>query len=296
MEPQTNYPRFSFRHLSVLFLVVLVAGLILIAAFGGVTYVVAGKLLHKSLDGTYSQTGSQRYSYTTSDGDACNVVIVPLDDELFASDADAQSNGGTAGNDVVYQIEYANKMDSIKGIILRVNSPGGSGVAGEMIANALKAAHKPTVALIQDIGDSAAYLASTGANTIIASAYSDVGDIGVTGSYVDNSGADTKAGDNFIQISAGKYKDSGNPDKPLTADEKQLLQNNVDEDYKTFVDEVAQNRNLSTTTVTVLADGSSLPGSVAITKGLVDHIGTLSTAESWIQGKLSDKDPVVLCQ
>ena len=161
---------------------------------------------------------------------------------------------------------------------------------------ALKASSKPTVALIQDLGDSAAYLASTGARTIIASPLSDVGDIGVTSSYVDTSGADEKAGNSFVQISAGKYKDSGNPDKPLTAEERQLLQNNVDEDYKTFVNEVAINRNFSTTTVSKLADGSSLPGSIAITKGLIDQLGNLSTAQSWIQSHISDADPVVLCQ
>lgn len=300
MDIQTDVPnrinRFVGKKVLWFFGMSVLAGVILIAAFGGVMYLAVGRLIHKTLDGSYTSTSQQHFSYTTADGGSCNVAVIPVDGELFVSSTDANANGGTAGNDVVYQIQYADKDNDIKGIVLQVNSPGGSGVAGEMIAQALKASKKPSVALIQDLGDSAAYFASTGAGTIIASPLSDVGDIGVTSSYVDNSGADTKQGDSFIQISAGKYKDSGNPDKPLTADEKQLLQNNVDIDYNTLVNEIAANRNVATSTVLNLANGASVPGSVAVKEGLVDTLGNMANAETWIQNRLTDKPDIILCQ
>jgi protease-4 len=220
---------------------------------------------------------------------------VPLDGELFVSQLDATAGSGSAANDVVAQIEQATNDDSIKGIVLRINSPGGSPVGGEMIAQALRAAGKPTVALIQDLGDSAAYFAATGGDWIIASPFSDVGDIGVTSSYVDNSKADTKNGQTFVQISTGKYKDAGNPDKMLTDDERALLQKNVDEAYATLVDEIALNRSMPTSTVKALANGASMPASEAIGKGLVDELGGATAAREWFVTKLADKD-VTLCR
>ena len=96
MELRSSIESFFAKRALAFFGGVLLVGLVLIAAFGGVAYVVGGKLLHKSLDGTYSQsTESQHYKYTTSDGDACNVAIIPVDGELFVSSADAVANGGT---------------------------------------------------------------------------------------------------------------------------------------------------------------------------------------------------------
>ena len=228
-------------------------------------------------------------------GNACNVAVVRLqNDALYATDSQAQYAGYGYGADVlVSQIEQAKDAQNIKGLLLEVDSPGGSPVGGELISKALKALGKPSVALIYDEGDSAAYFAATGATTIIASPFSMVGDIGVTGSFIDYSGANQKAGNTFVQISSGKYKDAGNPDKPLTAEELALLRGNVDIEYRTLVEEIAQNRNMSTTTVTELADGAAIPGSLALKRGLVDALGNLETARQWFAQKFSGK--VVLC-
>ncbi len=78
-------------------------------------------------------------------------------------------------------------------------------------------------------------------------------DIGVTGSYLDQSGSDIKAGNKFIQIAAGTYKDAGNPDNPLTPAGQALFQRNVDDMYQTLIKEIAQNRGMTVGAVQTLA-------------------------------------------
>jgi protease-4 len=274
-------------------------GLVLIVAFGIVMYHVGEKLLADSSYNPASSDGASGYkpqTYQTADGSDCNIAVVPLAGELFTNAADAAVGGGVAADDVLAALEQANGDDSIKGIVLAIDSPGGSPAGGEMIANALKASNKPTVALIREMGDSAAYFAATGADVIIASPMSDVGDIGVTSSFLDYSKQDTTNGQQFVQISSGKYKDAGNPDKALTVEEQRLLQRNVDELYKTLTNEIAQNRNMSTTTVVALADGSSMPGSLAIGKGLIDMLGDATTASDWFEKKFGNGTTATLCQ
>jgi protease-4 len=158
----------------------------------------------------------------------------------------------------------------------------------------LKHATKPTVALIADEGDSGAYWAATGAEIIFASANSSVGDIGVTGSYLDETKQDEQNGLTFVPLTAGKYKDMGNPDVPLTAEEKALEQRDLNLTMQSFIDAVAQNRNLSVASVTALADGSSMLGQMALQNGLIDKIGNVYDVEDYLKGKIGSD--VTLCE
>ena len=148
----------------------------------------------------------------------------------------------------------------MKAIILEIDSPGGSGDAGEEVESSLKQAHKPTVALIRSIGDSAAYMSATGADTIFASTFSEVGDIGITQSYVDNSKQDVTNGLTYNQLSVGAYKDMFSTDKPLTPAEHTLAMKELDIAYNRFVQIVSQNRHMSMDTTIALANGSSIAG------------------------------------
>ena len=100
-------------------------------------------------------------------------------------------------------------------------------MAAEEVVNALKNATKPTIALIREGGVSAAYYAASGADIIFASENSDVGSIGITMSYMDNTKKNQAEGLTYNQLSIGKYKDSGDPDKPLTAEEKELFMRDI---------------------------------------------------------------------
>lgn len=141
---------------------------------------------------------------------SCNVqgTILRGDVVTYISPSDYNDNGDVivdqgSSEFVVKDIEDAEKDDSIKAIIVEIDSYGGSGVAGEEIANALKSAKKPTVALIRGAGDSAAYWAAIGASRIFASKNSDVGSIGVTMSYLDAVEQNKKDGYTYNSLSVG---------------------------------------------------------------------------------------------
>ena len=175
-----------------------------------------------------------------------------------------------------------------KAILVAIDSYGGWPVAGEDITNALKQAKKPTVALIRSAGTSAAYFVSTGADRIIASKYSDIGSIGVTMSYTDNIKQNQVNGVGYNQLSAGKYKDMGDPNKPLTNEEKAIYLRDLKISHENFIKDVAQNRNLDVEKVRALADGSSMLGESALANGLIDQIGGFSEAEEYLGGVIGE--------
>ena len=194
----------------------------------------------------------------------------------------------TGSEDIVAAINSADANDQVKGILLEIDSPGGSPVAGEEIANALKASNKPSVAVIRQSGTSAAYWAATGARKIFASRNSDVGSIGVTMSYLENIYKDKK----YVQLSSGKYKDTGDPDKPLSDDERQLLLRDVNIIFENFVADVATNRGIPADQVRAIADGSSVLGDKAKSLHLIDEIGSWSQAEDYLQQQIGEKPQV----
>jgi protease-4 len=234
----------------------------------------------------------------------CNVALVNLYGQVAYYPAESSGAASsalgdgsldqTASENVRQEIESADADSSIKAIIFQVDSPGGDPVAGEDMADALKHASKPTVALIGDEGTSAAYWAATGAQTIFASADSVVADIGVTQSYLQQTQQDANNGLQFISLTAGQYKDMGNPDTPLTSAEKTLMQRDLNITFQNFIDQVAQNRNLSVASVTAIANGSSMLGQMALQDGLIDHIGNIYDVESYLNGKIGTD--AVVCE
>jgi protease-4 len=214
----------------------------------------------------------------------------------YASNATDPDTGGTppeaVSEYIISAIRSAEDLPNVKGILIDIDSYGGVPVAGEEVADALKEAKKPTVALIRGAGTSAAYWAATGADTIIASALSDVGGIGVTSSYVDASKYNQKEGYTFNQLSTGLFKDYGNPDKPLTEAERTLIMRDLQIINDAFMQAVATNRNMDAAKVKELADGSSMLGNAALTEGLIDRIGSYTEAEKYLEEQLGEK-PVV---
>lgn len=229
---------------------------------------------------------------TNSESKDCNVTGINLHGQLltyFPEKEPLDMSDVASADYVLAYIQKANDDEKVKAIVLEVDSGGGSPVAGEEIAHALKNSKKPTVALIRQMGTSAAYWASTGAKTIFASKNSDIGSIGVTYSYLDKVAKNTKDGLTYLELYVGKYKDMGNPDKPLTDDEKALIMRDLKIVHSNFIKAVAQNRNLSVDKVTALADGSSVLGEQAKNLGLVDKIGDLIDVENYLTEKLGEK-------
>jgi len=226
----------------------------------------------------------------------CNVVGIELHGELvtYISNEYYSEDGyllvdQTASEDVVYSIEAAEANDSIKAIIIEIDSYGGSPVAGEEIENALKRAVKPTVILIRDVCLSAAYYAAIGADIVFASKNSDIGSIGVTMSYLDYAERDEYEGVNYNQLSSGKFKDAGSPDKILTTEERNLFMRDVNIMNENFMQEVAWNRDLDIERVRAIADGSSMLGEMALENSLIDRVGGMHEVKEYL-GKLLNED------
>lgn len=192
----------------------------------------------------------------------------------------------TSSEDVVGFIEEIDKDSSIKAIVIDINSPGGSAVASDEIAQALKRTNKTTVSIIHEVGASGAYWIASATDTIIANRMSITGSIGVIASYLEFSDLFDKYGIEYQRMVAGKYKDMGSPFKNLTSEERVILQKKLDKLHNEFIDEVARNRGLSRETTRRLATGEFFLGSEAQELGLVDIVGDEKTLESYLKEKL----------
>ncbi|MFH1598300.1 MAG: S49 family peptidase [Patescibacteria group bacterium] len=232
-------------------------------------------------------------NFTAEEEEICgNVAGIELHGDLvtYISPENYDEDGyplvdQTASEDITAIIEDAESNDDIEAIILEVDSVGGGPVAAEEVAKALKAANKPTVALIREYGDSAAYYAATGADRIFASENSDVGSIGVTMSYLDYSQQNVEDGIIYQEISSGKFKNTGDPDKPLSDEEKAYLQRDTMILHENFVKAVSANRGLDIEKVRELADGSSMPGEMALDNGLIDQIGGMDEIADYLDSQ-----------
>ncbi|MDP2812380.1 MAG: signal peptide peptidase SppA [bacterium] len=231
----------------------------------------------------------------------CSIMGVMLTGELTTYDISSELAEGelvpdtTSADYITWAIKDAEMTEGVSAIILEVDSYGGSGVAGEEIATALKTAKKPTVVVIRDVAASAAYWASTGADYIVASAVSDIGGIGVTLSYLDYSQKNQKDGITYIELNSAKYKDAGDPNRPLTTEEKDYFQRDLDIMHNYFVKAVAENRKLDIEKVKQLADGSTMLGQMALNNGLIDKIGGQAEAIQYFIDKGVITEPQEVC-
>lgn len=238
-------------------------------------------------------------SLAVSDG-YCNIAVVPIVGDIYA---DEPSNDGsevsavTNADDFVAKLRAAEQDPYVYGILVRIDSLGGAPVASEVVAGALKRSSLPVVALIREYGTSGAYLAATGADVIFASPFSDVGGIGVSMSYLENWEKNLREGVRFVPLSSAPYKDYLNPDKPLTAAERTLIERDLRIYHDHFVKEVAENRGLPVEEVAKLADGSSIPGSLALENKLIDELGDQESTRAWFAERLGlSIEKVVFCE
>lgn len=263
----------------------------------GLTIVLLAIVSYAIYDGVIKTPVVVTSEYSDEDYD-CSVVGINLHGTLWTyippqSEEDIfTDNDIVASEEINYLIKQANEDDAIKAILIEADSQGGLPVAGEEVANALKNSEKPTVAVIRQSGLSAAYWAVTGADRIFASRNSDVGSIGVTSSYLENTGTNQKDGNVYVQLSSGKYKDAGDPDRPLTEEERQLFLRDIKIVHKNFIEDVAVNRDIPVADVQKIADGSSVLGDRAKELRLIDDIGGIREAEEYLEGIIGEKPEV----
>ena len=200
------------------------------------------------------------------------VAVIPIYGEIGYG---ASSENVTVANPDIFSqmMDDANNDPSIGAIVLDINSPGGSPVAGEEMLKKVNSSNKPVIARISDTGSSAAYMVASGADEIVASPTSWVGSIGVILTLSDLSKYYQKQGIDIYSITGGKYKDIGADYRNLTSEERSMLQKMVDEEYEYFISLIAKNRNLSYDHVKNIAEGRPYTGQQGLNVSLIDYLG-----------------------
>ena len=198
---------------------------------------------------------------------------------------------------IVDQLEDARKDPSVVGVIMHINSPGGSVYASEKIykeINKLKETNKPVYAVMQELAASGGYYISAPCEKIFASNETFTGSIGVIMQSYSLEGLFEKYGIKEQNITTGKMKVAGSPGKALDKEEKEYLQNLVDSAFSRFVKVVADGRDMSEADVRKLADGRIYDGSQAVENGLVDSIGDLEAAYKDMAKEYNLSDPLAV--
>ncbi len=217
-----------------------------------------------------------------------NVAVVPIKGVIATGEnQDFLESAGTDSSKVIDWIKEADKSTKIKAILLEIDSPGGSPVATEEIARAVKESNKTVVAVIREAGASGAYWVASAADHIFASKMSMTGSIGVTGSRLEFAGLLKDYNVTYRRLVSGQYKDAGSMWKEMAPEEQALFQKMLDEVHAEFINAVAQNRNLPVEKVKELANGFVFTGAQAKENGLVDEIGSKDDAVKYIEQKLN---------
>jgi protease-4 len=183
---------------------------------------------------------------------------------------------------VVDQLKRYNDDDSIKAIILHVNSPGGGVAASEEIYREVKRIRddkkKRIVAAIETVGASGAYYVASATNKIYADEGSIVGSIGVISEWVNYQDLLKWAKLKQITMKAGEFKDTGNPARELTPAEKQYLQSLIDNMHTQFIQAVADGRKMKVEDVRQIADGKVWTGQQAFSMKMIDQVSDFEGA------------------
>jgi len=216
-----------------------------------------------------------------------NVAVISIDGVITADGISYLGSSTISSKSTVSFLKEAEKSSSIKAIIIMINSPGGSAVASDEISAQIKKMNKPVIAVIRETGASGGYWIASATDYIIANRMSLTGSIGVTSSYLEFSGLLKEYGVGYEQLTAGQYKDMGTPFRKLTEEEKKILQSKLDKIHSYFIQEIAQNRNLSESKVKALATGEVYLGVEALNYGLVDELGDQTNAELYLKNKLN---------
>jgi protease-4 len=180
-------------------------------------------------------------------------------------------------------IDDIEKDPAIRGVLIELNSPGGSVVASREISMAVRDMKKPTVCWMGDLAASGAYWIASGCDTIVADPLTLTGSIGVTASYLQFSGTLEKYGVTYERFVSGEEKDTGSPFRNMTDQERENMDRLVVEIFRYFMDDVVANRNLDEDAIDAIDGGGLFLGKDAMEMGLVDELGTWQDAKDIVK-------------
>lgn len=206
------------------------------------------------------------------------LAVVYANGGIGLGEGDDNSIGAATMTDA---LQEARTDSTVKSIVLRINSPGGGALASDIIWRevSMAAEEKPLIVSMGDIAASGGYYIASPADTIMAQNNTITGSIGIFAILVDwQEFWNEEVGVTFDRVKTGEYADLGNPNRPLTAEEKQVFRQFIDESYQDFVSRVAEGRGLSRAEVDSVARGRVWTGEAAKQANLVDEIGSFNEA------------------
>ncbi|MDD4434021.1 MAG: signal peptide peptidase SppA [Parabacteroides sp.] len=179
--------------------------------------------------------------------------------------------------------------ESIKAVVLRVNSPGGSAFTSEQIWKQVLELKKvkPIVVSMGDVAASGGYYISCAANKIVAEPNTLTGSIGIFGMFPNMTGLFNKVALTTDVVKTNTYADLGDVSRPMREDEKALIQSRIESGYDTFITRCADGRGMTKAAIDSIGQGRVWTGEQAIEKGLVDELGGIEKAIA-VAAKLAD--------
>ena len=218
------------------------------------------------------------------------IVVIYLTGSIQESAGGGFLTGAITPRYVQNQLEKAEADPAIKGIVLRVESPGGSIAASQEIAALIRNFSKPVVVSMADMAASGGYYISAPAQGIVAQPGTMTGSIGVISTLINTEGLYEMLGLEVETFKSGEHKDMFS--RTLTDEEKQIMQDISDAAYGQFIAEVAQGRGMDLEKVRDLATGQLYLGTQALELGLVDRLGGIEEAIAYLAELNGLENPV----
>jgi protease-4 len=208
------------------------------------------------------------------------IAVVYAEGVIIDGDGDPMADNQVAGGQFSRMLRKLEQRKDVKAVVLRVNSPGGSGEASDVILNELKRlkADRPVIVSMGTVAASGGYFISMAANKIIAEPNTITGSIGVFGLSANLKKLANDHGVTFDTVKTGALADLGTISRPMTPEEQAVIQKFVDHFYDGFLERVSKGRNMPTNQVNDIAQGRVWSGADALKVGLVDEMGGLQDA------------------
>ena len=211
------------------------------------------------------------------------VYVLSLSGVITANESNELLNKNKPVSSLMNKLNELITTDDCIGILLRINSPGGTAGASEELARTILNVRKhkiPIIASVIDMACSGAYMAAACCDYIFANHMSIVGSIGVIMQIPNYTELANKLGVTLNTIKAGNMKDIGNPTRPMTDEERKYLEGLTDRSHREFIKLVQENRHL--TNVEEMTDGRIVDASTALENNLIDSYGTYYDALNYL--------------
>lgn len=254
-----------------------------------------------AIDEFFSMAGAGFVEEVIEEGDSLNKIAV-LDVEGVITDSpDAASLFGTVGYNhraFINKLEMVKEDDTVAGVVIRVNSPGGGVVESAEIYDKIqelkKETKKPVYISMGATAASGGYYISAPADKIYANPETMTGSLGVIMQGYNYEKLAEKVGIETVTIKSGPYKDIMSGNREMTAEERKILQNMIDSSYNEFVRIIAEGRGMSEAEVRKIADGRIYNGRQAKEIGLIDDFGYLEDVTDAMKKEIKDENASVV--